>query len=140
MGERASILERIMAVQHTGIVAPGTPMALGADRPRGTTAREAPQVGAGAGLHGIMDQEVPAVSEAGRPRGVAAPGAPPDGGRRSRLGRRLRLFPRSLRPHGGMETVTRGNLLAPYPPKSQNAKLKTAFAGNRKYQIPAFHE
>lgn len=47
MGERASILERIMAVQHTGIVAPGTPMALGADRPRGTTAREAPQVGAG---------------------------------------------------------------------------------------------
>lgn len=69
-----------MAVQLTGIVAPGTPMALGADRPRGTTAREAPQVGSGAALHGIMDQEVSAVSEAGRPRGVAAPGAPPDGG------------------------------------------------------------
>jgi hypothetical protein len=79
MGEWASIVEPIMAVQLTGMVVQGTPMARVADRQPGTMARAALQVGAGAPLRGIMDREAPAVSEAARPRGVAAPGARPDG-------------------------------------------------------------
>ena len=79
MGEWASIVEPIMAVQATGMVVRGTPTARVAARQPGTMARAALQVGAGAPLRGIMDREAPAVSEAARPRGVAAPGARPDG-------------------------------------------------------------
>ena len=79
MGEWASIVEPIMAVQLTGMVVQGTPMARVAARQPGTMALAALQVGAGAPLRGIMDREAPAVSEAGRPRGVAAPGARLDG-------------------------------------------------------------
>ena len=79
MGEWASIVEPIMAIQLTGMVVQGTPMARVAARQPGTMALAALQVGAGAPLRGIMDREAPAVSEAGRPRGVAAPGARLDG-------------------------------------------------------------
>jgi hypothetical protein len=79
MGEWASIVEPIMAVQLTGMVVQGTPIARVADRQPGIMARAALQVGAGAPLRGTMDREAPAVSEVARPRGVAAPGARPDG-------------------------------------------------------------
>jgi hypothetical protein len=72
MGEWAFIVEPITVVRVTG-------MAPGVATERGTMARVAPQVGAGALLHGIMDQEVPAVSGEVRPRGAAAPGTQPDG-------------------------------------------------------------
>jgi hypothetical protein len=79
MGEWASIVEPIMAVQVTGMVVQGTPMARVAARQPGTMALAALQVGAGAPLRGIMDREAPAVSEAAQPRGAAALGARPDG-------------------------------------------------------------
>jgi len=44
-----------------------------------TMALVVPQVGVGAPLHGITDQEVSAVTGEVRPRGAAAPGAQPDG-------------------------------------------------------------
>jgi hypothetical protein len=79
MGEPVSIMESIMVVRLTGIAVPGTPMARGAARQPGTMARVAPQDGVVAALHGTMDREISAVSEAAPPRGVAVRGAQGDG-------------------------------------------------------------
>lgn len=78
-GEPVSTAEPIMVVRLTGIAVPGTPMARGAARQPGTMARVAPQDGVVAALHGTMDREISAVSEAAPPRGVAARGAQGDG-------------------------------------------------------------
>jgi hypothetical protein len=79
MGEWAIIVEPITVVRVIGMADPGTPMVRGAAQQPGTMARVVPQVGAGAPLHGITDQEVSAVTGEVRPRGAAALGAQPDG-------------------------------------------------------------
>src|SRR5262249_46664682 len=68
----------MVVVRLTGIAVMGMPMAPGARQP-GTMARVALQDGVGAPLHGIIDREISAVSEAARRRGVAAMGPRGDG-------------------------------------------------------------
>jgi len=68
----------MVVVRLIGIADPGTPMVRGARQP-GIMARVALQDGVGAPLHGIIDREISAVSEAARHRGVAAMGPREDG-------------------------------------------------------------
>jgi hypothetical protein len=84
--ERAFIMERTMAVRLTGIMIPGGPMAHGAATLLGTMARAAPEGGAEAPLHGIMDQGISVVTAVVRLRGVGAQAAQPDGGAARPLG------------------------------------------------------
>jgi len=84
--ERAFIMELTMAVRPTGMMVPGVPMARGVATPDGTMAREAPEDGAEAPLHGMMDRGVSVVSAVARLPGAVAPAAQRDGGAARPLG------------------------------------------------------
>jgi hypothetical protein len=78
--ERASIMAPTMvAVRPTGTMVTGVRTVRGAATPAGTMARDTPEDGAEAPLHGMMDRGISAVTAVARLRGAAAPAARPGG-------------------------------------------------------------
>jgi hypothetical protein len=81
MAERASIMAPTMVVvRPTGTMVTGVLMARGEATLPGTMAREAPEDGAEAPLHGMMDRGISAVTAAARLPGAVAPAAQRGGG------------------------------------------------------------
>jgi hypothetical protein len=71
--ERAFIMEPTMVVRPTGMMASGVRTARGVATPDGTMARDTPEDGAEAPLHGMMVRGMSAAFEVARPRGAVAP-------------------------------------------------------------------
>lgn len=72
--ERASIMAPTMVVvRPTGTMVTGVLMARGEATLPGTMARDTPEDGAEAPLHGMMDRGISAVTAVVRPRGAAVP-------------------------------------------------------------------
>jgi hypothetical protein len=78
--ERAFIMELTMVVRPTGMMASGVRTARGVATPDGTMARDTPEDGAEAPLHGMMVRGMSAAFEVARPRGAVAPAPQRDGG------------------------------------------------------------
>jgi hypothetical protein len=78
--ERVFIMELTMVVRPTGMMASGVRTARGVATPDGTMAREAPEDGAEAPRHGMMDRGVSVVSAADQLPGAVALAAQRGGG------------------------------------------------------------